>query len=188
MIRLVGRVVGHAGMLGSRPATTTPAGCRASARIRVITAPSSHTSILTHAACAGAQATGVAMRRICAAESVAHGNHGRSDRFDRPRSGRLSWRRFSPARPSWRVPPSSRAAVTTPWATTSASATKTRAAPPTVSWPTCRATRAGSGRSWWPATPAPTMQRSARWCWYPGRSHYWRRSGCPGINASGPAT
>jgi hypothetical protein len=69
-------------MLGRRTATATPAGRRVSARIRVIIAPSSHTSILTHAGGAGVQATGVAIARVCAAESEAHGNNGRSDRFD----------------------------------------------------------------------------------------------------------
>ena len=59
---------------------------------------------------------------------------------------------------------------------------------PTASWPICRATTAGSGRSWSPPIRAPTTPPSARSCWCPGRRRCWRRSGCRGSSASSRVT
>src|SRR6201999_3317889 len=79
VIGLSGGVVGHAGMLGRRAGPTTPAG----SRTRVLTAPSRHTSILTHGGRGRAQATGVAVSRNGAAESELHENSAGRDETDR---------------------------------------------------------------------------------------------------------
>ena len=63
-----------------------------------------------------------------------------------------------------------------------------RTPPPrrTASWPTCPATKAGSGPSSSRRIPVPTTPPSAKSCWCRGRPRCWRRSGCHGRSASGP--